>query len=120
MDIDIKCCSEDDRKLITEETTNMENTSCVSLVDLREKYDIKEDRLVLRLLALKGAIKKVSGKNINYDNLLGFLNGIIEVEEEIPLTDKLNKFLITKTNTEISDLYKETIEEPAQKTIGVR
>lgn len=120
MDIDIKCCCEDDRKLITEDEKK-EITSCVSLVDLKEKYDIKEDRLVLRLLTLKGVIRKKFGKNINYDELISFLNGIIEPsEEEISLSNKLDKYLITKTNTEISELYKEVEEKPVVKTIGVR
>ena len=108
--MDIKCCENLDKFIKKEEV--IEN--CNTVYDLKEKYPIKSNSLILRLLILKGVILSATSKDINYDELLGILDSEINNDNiELPLEEKLDKFLKTQTNKDVLNLYK-------QKTIGIK
>ena len=111
MDIDIKCCSEDLDKFNKKDEKPVIG-KCNSVRDLTEKYEIKDNRLILRLLTIKGTIRGYINKDIDYDTLLNILNSEL-TDSNLDLTTSLNNYLPTKTNNDILEIYK-------QKTIGTR
>ncbi len=96
----------------------MKKKENLTIEEIKLKYDLQDDDVVLRLLTLKSAIKTERQKSINYNELLSFLKSSMNYDEmqiwlmrkqmegvELSLNDKLKKFFELNSNDDILILY---------------
>ena len=96
----------------------MKKKENITIEEIKLKYDLQDDDVVLRLLTLKSAIKTERQKSINYNELLSFLKSSMNYDEmqiwlmrkqmegvELSLNDKLKKFFELNSNDDILILY---------------
>ena len=97
---------------ITETSDNL-NTD-----ELKEKYDLKDDNVISRLISLRNTIKTKRNKSMSYDELISFLQSAMNYDDmqiwlmekefqgiQLTLNDELKKFFELKTEDDILRLY---------------
>lgn len=109
----------DGDKIVNLHTKSMPFTEeDLTLENIKLKYDIQDDEIILRLRAIKFAIKDKKQKDMSNDELISFLNSIMNYDDmqiwlirkqmdgvELTLNDKLKKFFELKSNEDILRLY---------------
>lgn len=95
------------------ETSNNLNTD-----ELKEKYDLKDDNVISRLISLRNTIKTKRHKSMSYDELILFLQFAMNFDDmqiwlikkqlqgvQLTLNDELKKFFELKTDDDILRSY---------------
>lgn len=90
----------------------------IDVEELMQKYDIKDDEVILRILELKKVIKDKKQKDMSNDEIITFLESVMNYDEmniwlirnrinriKVSLNDELKKFFELKSNEEILILY---------------
>lgn len=90
--------------------------------ELKDKYNISSDEVIIRLNSVKEMIKTIKKKDLNYEELIGFLEATMGYDDiqlwiirkkfegvTLTLTDKLEKLFELKKDEDIVRLY-DTIE----------
>lgn len=90
----------------------------LTIEEIKLKYDLQDDDVVLRLWTLKSTIKTERQTTMNYNELLAFLKSAMNYDEmqiwlmrkqmegvELTLNDALKKFFELKSNDDILRLY---------------
>lgn len=94
-------------------------TSDNSTIDeLKVKYNLQDDNVVLRLISLRESIKTKKQKSMSYDELILFLQSAMNYDDmqiwlmekefqgiKLTLNDELKKFFELKTEDDILRLY---------------
>ena len=86
--------------------------------ELKVKYDLQDDNIILRLISLRESIKTKKQKSMSYDELILFLQSAMNYDDmqiwlmekefqgiQLTLNDKLRKFFELKTEDDILRLY---------------
>lgn len=95
-----------------------ETEDSLTIEEVKLKYDLQDDDIVLRLLSLKSAIKTTRQKSMSFDELLAFLENAMNYDDmqvwlmkkdfeglKLTLSDQLKKFFELKSNDDILRLY---------------
>lgn len=90
----------------------------LTLEEIKIKYGLQSEEIVLRLWTLKIAIRNEKQRSMNYDELIAFLKRTMNYGDmqmwlmnkqiegiELTLNDKLKKFFELKSNKDILDFY---------------
>ena len=84
----------------------MKKKENLTIEEIKLKYDLQDDDVVLRLLTLKSAIKTERQKSINYNELLSFLKSSMNYDEmQIWLMRKQMEGVELNSNDDILILY---------------
>ena len=97
---------------ITETRVNL------TIDELKVKYNLQDDNVILRLISLRESINTKRQKSMSYDELILFLQNAMNYDDmqiwfmkmqfqglQITLADELNKFFELKTEDDILRLY---------------
>lgn len=96
----------------------MKDNNNLTIKQIKTKYNIQDNNIISRLILLKQKIESKKQGNINYDELLTFLQGSMNYDNmqlwimkkesqdiKLTLSNKLKKFFEIKTDDEILSLY---------------
>lgn len=86
--------------------------------ELKEKYELKDDNVISRLISLRNTIKTKRDKSMSYDELILFLNFAMNYDDmqiwliknelqgvQLTLNDELEKFFELNTDDDILRSY---------------
>ena len=99
-----------------EQITEKHDNSTID--ELKVKYNLQDDNVVLRLISLMESIKTKKQKSMSYDELILFLQSAVNYDDmqiwlmkkefqgiQLTLNDELKKFFELKTEDDILRLY---------------